>query len=197
MNKWITLSILSLSIAAFSSTLAARQPKPVNLHADLGGAEQVVDTQVGEATLPVIGLVTGAHGEAHFRLMPDRSALHYTLKVTGTATPIFMAHIHLGPKGRNGPVMLWLFGHQGDNPLGFTVPRDDGPFMGEISGTLTPGMLASLPLLDPEPMKAWEQAIANILNGNAYVNVHTVANPPGEVRGQIDIHRHSIFDRFR
>ncbi|HEX3059364.1 MAG TPA: CHRD domain-containing protein, partial [Usitatibacter sp.] len=66
-----------------------------------------------------------------------------------------VAHIHEGPVGVLSPVIIPLT--KGDNGT-WTVP--DGT-------TLTASQLDSLK------------------NGNLYVNVHTAANPTGEIRGQI------------
>lgn len=189
MNKFILLTTATLT-GLYTLSVEAGSPSRLQLHTELGGAEQVVNTNVAGTTLPVQGLVTGAYGEARVSLSRDRSTLHYTLKVSQTATPIFMAHIHLGPKGQNGPVILWLFGDAGSNPLPITLPRDDGPFTGEISGMLTEADLIPQPSLG---LNTFEDVIANLMRGNAYVNVHTQDHPPGEVRGQLD-DRHSRFN---
>lgn len=85
--------------------------------------------------------------------------------------------------------MLWLFGDPSNNPLPITLPRDDGPFTGEISGTLTAANLIPLP---DRGINTFEDAIVNLLRGNTYVNVHTRINT-GEVRGQIEEHSHFNF----
>lgn len=186
MNKFITLTAATLaSLSAMS--VDARNAK---FETELSGAEEVINTNVSGTVIPVVGLVTGAYGEAHISLSRDRSTLHYRLKVSNTATPIFMAHIHLGPAGQNGPVMFWLFGDSSNNPAGTPLPRDDGPFTGEISGMITAANLIPRPDLG---INTFEDAIANLVRGNTYVNVHTTANPPGEVRGQIDDHSHFKF----
>lgn len=163
------------------------------LSADLSGAEEIVDTTVAtDVSLPVKGLVTGAYGDAKFTLSADRSTLSYTLNVSKTGSAVFMAHIHLGPPDRNGPVMLWLFGDPAHNPLPITLPRNDPAFAndgkggGTVSGTLTATDLLAQPTLG---VVDFADAVANILQGNAYVNVHTVDNRPGEIRGQI---RHGV-----
>jgi len=189
MMKRLTLLAIGMTLALANLSAHAGS----KMGADVTGAESVTDTVIVPATattpavsIPVIGLVTGGLGKAHFRLMHDGS-LNYTLKVSVMpATPIFMAHIHLGPKGRNGPVMLWLFGDaaSGPNP-GATFPRSDGPFTGEISGVLT---AANLTAPANTGVVNFTDAVRNILAGNAYVNVHTVARPGGEIRGQISRH---------
>ena len=185
MMKRLTLLAIGMTLAL--SSLSAHAEHKLDAH--ITGAESVIDTVIVPATattpavtLPVIGRVTGGVGGADFRLLPDGS-LSYTLKVAVLpATPIFMAHIHLGPKGRNGPVILWLFGDASKNPLPITLPRNDGPFTGEISGVLTAANLIRTPNTG---IVNFADAITNILAGNAYVNVHTVANPHGEIRGQV------------
>lgn len=160
--------------------------------AKLNGAQQVrtatiLDSQGSEVSIPIGPLVTGAYGHAHFKLSPDGTMLHYEFEATGFSTPLFMAHIHLGPKGANGGVLFWLFADASNAP--FTPPRDDGPFTGSISGVLTADDLSPMPGLG---VNTFEDAVANIMNGNTYVNLHTTANPGGEIRGQI---KHKKMDK--
>ena len=185
------LTLLAIGMTLVLVNLSAHAGSKLEAH--VTGAEEVIDTVIVPAagtvpavSLPVTGFVTGALGKAHFRLMPDGS-LSYTLKVSVMpATPIFMAHIHLGPKGRNGPVMLWLFGDAASGPNPAAVfPRSDGPFTGEISGILT---AANLTAPAGTGVVNFTDAVKNIIAGNAYVNVHTVARPGGEIRGQISRH---------
>ncbi len=185
MMKRLTLLTIGVTLALASLPSHADG----KLEAKVTGAESVTDVVIApNVTIPVTGLVTGALGKADFRLMPDGS-LSYTLKVSVLpATPIFMAHIHLGPKGRNGPVMLWLFADAASGPNPAAVfPRNDGPFIGEISGVLT---AANLVMPANTGITSYADAIKNILAGNAYVNMHTVANPIGEIRGQL-LHDHN------
>jgi len=188
MEKIIALGAL---IAVTSLSAISTEAGPSRLKTDLNGGNEIIDTNIGGGvTLPVKGLLTGAYGTARITISPDHKTISYTLNVSKTATPIFMAHIHVGPPDRNGPVILWLFGDAASNPLPITLPRDDGPFTGVISGTLAEASLAPQANLG---LTTFEDAIQNIVRGNAYVNVHTVANPPGEVRGQLGGHSHFDF----
>lgn len=190
MQRIISVGALVLAAGTFAVSADARS---MRLNADLSGGHEVVDKPVAtDVTLPIKGLLTGAYGEAHFTLSPDRTSLSYTLRVSKTSTAVFMAHIHIGPPTQNGPVMLWLFGDPTHNPLPITLPRtdpafsDDGKGGGTVTGTLTaadfPAGNAGLADLG---VTSFADAVTNILQGNAYVNVHTVKNPPGEIRGQI------------
>jgi hypothetical protein len=125
---------------------------------------------------------TGAHGNAIYKVNDDATELTFRLVVTKIDNA-FMAHIHLGPAGSNGPIVAFLFG---------PVPQGGGTFNGMLSeGTITAanliGPLAGQPL----------SALIDAMNaGNTYTNVHTNdgVNPPntgpgdfpgGEIRGQI------------
>ncbi|MDQ0062185.1 hypothetical protein J2T14_004385 [Paenibacillus harenae] len=71
----------------------------------------------------------------------------------------------------NGPVVVTLFG---PNKFGISVRR--GIVRGVLTAADLSGPLAGLTIAD---------LITEFNNGNAYVNVHTVQNPNGEIRGQI------------
>ena len=75
--------------------------------------------------------------------------------VTTTGVAATMAHIHMAGAGKNGPVIVPLE-KNGDN--GWKVP-------------------AGAKLTDDQ-MKAFKA-------GDLYVNVHSAANPGGEIRGQL------------
>ncbi|GKU77886.1 hypothetical protein L3i20_v222830 [Paenibacillus sp. L3-i20] len=81
------------------------------------------------------------------------------------------AHIHLGRPGENGPVVAFLFG---PSIRGVSFRR------GVITGTLR-----DRDLVGPLRGSTIRQLIREIERGNAYVNVHTVQFPDGEIRGQI------------
>jgi len=117
----------------------------------------------GADEVPPVG--TAAVGQAAVAVTPN-NVLH-ALSV-GNIVDVGAAHIHCAPEGVNGPVGITLF----------------------LGGPVGSGNLANGPLPDPDPGNAcgWvtlDDAIAAMEAGNAYVNVHTVANPGGEVRGQL------------
>ena len=110
-------------------------------------------------------------------------ALLTLIATAGCQPPVVQAHIHLGPAGQNGPVTAFLFG---------PVPAGGGRVNGEIArGTIT-----ASDLIGPLAGMTLDDLLAEMVAGNAYVNVHTndgVAPtntgpgdfPGGEVRGQI------------
>ena len=100
---------------------------------------------------------TGANGMADLSYDPATRMLTWGVTYNGLSGPATMAHFH-GPavEGKNGPPAIWLA------EKGATVTS---PIKGQA--TLTP-----------------EQA-QQLTAGEWYVNVHTQANPNGEIRGQV------------
>lgn len=120
-------------------------------------------------------VATNARGQATFQLSRDGSELSYRL-IVANIEDVLMAHIHLGAEDQNGPVVVWLYPEGGPPPA-----LIDGRFSGVLAtGTVTEDSLVGD--LDGEPLGA---LVDEIQAGNAYVNVHTTANPAGEVRGQV------------
>jgi hypothetical protein len=126
---------------------------------------------------------THAQGEAHFTLSDDGTELHYQL-IVANIDNVVASHIHLGPPGVNGGIVVFLYGN---------APAGGGPTQGVLAeGTITAADLINA--LQGHPLS---DLVAAIEAGNAYVNVHTndgVAPtntgpgdfPGGEIRGQID-----------
>ena len=100
--------------------------------------------------------VEGASASAALVVDDDSGAISGTLNVSGLTGAPTMAHLHAGFAGTNGPVLFGLDGS--DDGQVWTVPADT---------VLTSEQLQML------------------LNGGTYLNVHTEANPAGEVRGQV------------
>jgi len=84
--------------------------------------------------------------------------------------PATLSHIHVGSATQNGAVVN-----------GFTINP------GVTTGTVTSGtiVLSKLVAGTPPGQISGDSLRVLINNGNGYVNVHTSANPGGEVRGQI------------
>jgi CHRD domain len=121
----------------------------------------------GKDEVPAV--MTKATGEAIFKLSKDGKELTYTLKVKGIENAT-AAHIHAGKMGENGGVAVGLF---------------KGPKEGMFSGVLAKGTIMDKDLVGPMAGKTIADLVAMIKSGDAYVNVHTEKNKPGEIRGQL------------
>lgn len=112
-------------------------------------------------------------GLSTFSLNDSQTTLDYTL-ITYGLEGTTMAHIHLGAADENGDVVVFLFG-----PEATGVTRD-----GILAqGTITEADLMAVPGVFDGTMAT---LIDHLRAGTAYVNVHTLENPAGEIRGQVE-----------
>lgn len=125
-------------------------------------------TLSGDDEVPPV--TTDTTGDATFTV--TETGIDYVVNVSD-GTGITMAHIHLGAVGENGGVVVTLF-MADDTSTGIDV---DGEL---ASGTIAVANLSGA-LADMQLNDLIDEMIADL----AYVNVHSVANPPGEIRGQI------------
>lgn len=142
----------------FSTAPAAAQE--IHMTAALTGGEET----------PSPGVLTGAVGTANVTLDSSNRSVTVELQVLNLPNASTAGHIHVGPRGIAGPVVL-----------DFTFPAGrTGDF----------GLLFRLTTADfrPRPefgINTMDDLIEAIANGNAYINVHTTAFPGGEIRGQL------------
>lgn len=126
----------------------------------------------GSSEVPAVE--TTAQGQAIFALAADGESIVYQLNVANI-DDVLMSHIHLAPAGENGPIVVWLYPSAPPPQL---IP-------GRTDGVLAEGVFTADDLVGPLAGMELEDLLDAIRDGGAYVNVHTSANPPGEVRGQI------------
>jgi hypothetical protein len=115
-------------------------------------------------------LLTGAVGTAEVNVDTVRRSVVVVLNLFNIPTGTTAGHIHVGPKGVAGPVVLdfgFPAGRTGDVPITISLTVRDFRARPEIG-------IATI-----------DDAIQAIVGGNAYVNIHTSGFPGGEIRGQI------------
>ena len=119
-------------------------------------------TGAAERPTPV---VTNATGDAEFVISTSGSTttITYTVTVSGLSGPITAAHIH-GPANASVAAAVIV-------PLS-AVTGSGTSFTGSF--TTTGNATIDMATL-----------VTHMLAGNTYINVHTAANPNGEIRGQI------------
>jgi hypothetical protein len=120
---------------------------------------------------------TSGTGVANLQVSKAGDSLSFKLNVDNLAD-ITQAHIHCGADGVNGPVVAFLFGLI---PAGV---NEDGRL---AQGTITDANVIDRPDSEqcPGGVSDLEDVLEKIQSGEAYVNVHTLAFPGGEARGQI------------
>jgi hypothetical protein len=164
MRRTLRSLVFPLAAAVMISVAVAQPGGQRNFRTHLTAAEEV-------AVEPV---VSRAQGQAIFQLSKDGTELRYKLIVANIQN-VRMAHIHLAPRGANGPIVVWLYP---------SAPPAQ-PIPGRFSGVLAEGVITEDNLMGLLADASVMDLVAEIQAGNAYVNVHTDQYPAGEIRGQI------------
>jgi hypothetical protein len=99
---------------------------------------------------------TAGKGTASLTWNASTRVVTWNITYSGLTGPVTMAHFHNGAQGKNGPVVIWL-------------STKGKPVKGAIKGR------AKLTTAQAHQFEA----------GDWYINVHTKANPAGEIRGQV------------
>jgi hypothetical protein len=157
LKAWVLIFLLVIFLPLLGMTSDKMAVKR-SFKAELSGEEEVPPVK------------TKARGKATFKLSKGGDELTYlvTLKNIEDVTA---AHIHQGQKGKNGPPVAPLF----------VEPKKPA-----IMGTLySEGRMRAYELIGPLKGKSLQSLVQMIEAGDAYVNVHTIKHPEGELRGQI------------
>jgi CHRD domain len=169
-------ALLAAALFTLISTAAVGRAQdsgsyPLQLKADLISFNQV----------PAVLAKSSGHFEAEVN-MQDRT-ISYSLSYANMSSQVVQAHIHFGASKTNGGVMVFLCGGISPTPC---------PTSGTVTGTLTAADVSLLPVTNPDSVipqgiepKDFAGMLKAIRSGNAYVNVHTVNFPSGEIRGQV------------
>ena len=135
---------------------------PTGQSASAQGAEFTFTLYGGNEMPPIASSATGT-----VTLELGDGEMTYHLQASGAA--FTMAHIHNGLAGANGPVVAFL------------LPVQDPPVTTvDVTGTISEADLLG------EFAGNWEAFATFFLADGLYVNIHSTANPSGELRGQAD-----------
>jgi hypothetical protein len=131
----------------------------------------------GEFEVPV-AVETSASADFKLKVASDRMSARYDLKIKDSIDDVFMAHLHLEEAGANGPVVVWLYPHDGPPA---------SPIAGSFEGRLAKDVITPDDLVGPLAGD-WDGFLEALAEGGLYVNIHTAANPGGELRDQVEHH---------
>lgn len=118
-------------------------------------------------------VATSASGQAVIEVNRSGTEVTYSISAAGIEN-VTQAHIHLGGAAENGGVVAFL------------LDARDSPISAGESTEIASGTLTEADLIGSLEGASFMELVDALANGNAYVNVHTEAHPPGEIRGQIN-----------
>jgi CHRD domain len=157
----VTVILTTLMITAVThdlTDLVFAQGGQTKFEFNLTGSEEVPPVQTNATAMAEISAYTVAGDTITYKV----NAMNIKDVTTG--------HIHLGKPGENGPIVFTLFKYD--------PPKNEV----SESGTITADKLEG-------PMKGksvYDMALAGA-NSSLYMNIHTVENPNGEIRGTSSI----------
>ncbi|SFS98652.1 CHRD domain-containing protein [Marininema halotolerans] len=123
---------------------------------------------VGKEEVPPVQ--TRASGVLHLRVNQNQTLLRYKLRLSNI-NKLTRAHLHLAPRGINGPIVAILFN---TTTSGISTP------LGIITGTIR-----STDLTGPLENSTIAELVNQIRQGNIYTNAHNERFPNGVIRGQV------------
>lgn len=151
----VSLAIAGLFVLLVSSQA---QAQTVNFTAALSGGNENP------------GVVTGSVGSGTVSVNLATQVVTYRMDVYNMPVGVTAAHFHVGAHGVNGPVVV-------NFPVVANTSNDFA-----IAGTAS---ATDMTARATQGINSWEDFLQALLLGNIYMNVHSTANPGGEVRGQV------------
>ena len=155
-----TASKYGIAVIALLASASFVRAETTAFKADLRGAAEVPPNQTTGA-----GAVTATYDSTTKQLSWDG-------KYSGLTGPATAAHIHgPAPIGKNARLVFWISENLGQCSEGKCISK------GDAKVPLTSPFRGSATLTDAQA--------ADLMAGLYYVNIHTDANPAGELRGQL------------
>lgn len=167
------LAVSALGVVAVSAVALANESGKFEANLD------------GYHELPTLS--TAGNGTFEARLNKGGTELSYTLSyagpfnATGTPSNVTQSHIHFGGPAFSGGISAFLCTNLGNGPAGTPACP---PTSGTVSGVITSSSVVG-PAGQGIAAGEFAELVRALRAGAAYANIHTVAVPPGEIRGQI------------
>jgi hypothetical protein len=151
-----------------ASTTTTERVTPTTVPISFDGASIFTAELSGAEVVPAVD--TPATGSAIFKIDPTSTRAYFKLTLSNI-TDVIASRVHEGKPGVSGQGLLILY----------PGPTVSGPY----TGVLAQGYFDSSVLIGSLTGRSLAEFAVLLQSGSAYVNVGTVRNPKGEIRGQI------------
>ena len=131
---------------------------------------QLTATLSGNNETPGPGVLTGAYGQATVTLDVATQTVSWVIDVWNMPSGTNNAHFHVGGPGLAGPTVVNIA-----FPAGISNDY-------RLTGSAT---AANLMVRGDQGIRSWDDFLQSLLGGQTYINIHSVVNPGGEIRGQV------------
>ncbi len=169
------LSIVVVALVSASTVIGAQ------------GFKRLSEFLTGYEEVPSVS--TTGTGTFTARISNDGSQIDWELSYSNLEGAIQQSHIHLGQKGVNGGISVFLCTNLGNGPAGIQpCPAPPATISGTIlAADVSPNIPATAAARN-QGLNTGEidELIRAIRAGATYVNVHSTLWPGGEIRSQID-----------
>ena len=158
-QKWVRLALLNLVLVGVTSGSAWAQS--TEMVAKLTGGDEAPNA-----------VNSGAFGTAVVTVDEGSGDITYTVRVWNFPTGVIAAHFHVGAEKTPGPVIINI-------EVPATASNDF-----TLTGTVNVADFVARP---EQGIRSEADALQAIIGENTYINVHSQANPGGEIRGQVKL----------
>jgi CHRD domain len=152
---------------------------------DKGSRHSVLREQLSGYEEVPLALSTTGTGRFRATINDDAQEIRYSLSYADLEATVTQAHIHFGSESQVGGISVFLCTNLGNGPAGTQACP---PQPATITGTIRPADVIG-PAGQGIAAGEFDELVAAIRNGTAYVNVHSTKYPVGEIRAQFG-HNH-------
>ena len=172
-SRYFIIGLVVASLAVSGTAYGDGGSNGLKFRAALSGAQEVV---FEHGVFVPGGVTTNAEGRIKAKFDKALTKVGVALKVEDSAGAFTRAHFHCGRAGENGPI-----------PFGLVDPGPLAFIGGKVEGVLTNADFTGAdctPVIG-RPVNNIASLAFAMKEGLIYINVHSTAFPPGEIRGQM------------